>query len=102
MSVINNYIAQNKERFLNELLELLKIPSVSADPAYKAEVKRCAEHVKQSLIDAGVDKAEICETAGHPIVFGEKRSIFCKKLVSSFRISAYEQNINRFVFKFRM
>lgn len=72
MSEIKNYIEQNRHRFINELVDLLRIPSVSADSAYDEDVNRCAEHVKQSLIDAGVDFAEVCETAGHPIVYGEK------------------------------
>lgn len=72
MNEINQYLNENKDALINELIELLKIPSVSADPAYNIEVKRCAEHVKQRLIHAGVDKAEICETAGHPIVYAEK------------------------------
>jgi len=67
-----NYIEQNKQRFLDELLELLKIPSVSADSNHNADTARCAEAVKLSLLAAGCDKAEICPTGGHPIVFGEK------------------------------
>ncbi|MEN8928273.1 MAG: dipeptidase [Flavobacteriales bacterium] len=72
MSEVKKYIEEHKDRFIDEIVDLLKIPSVSADPAYDKEVKRCAEHLKQSLIAAGVDKAEICETAGHPIVYAEK------------------------------
>lgn len=72
MQVWNDYLSQNKQRFLDELLELLRIPSVSADSKYKADVARCAEAVKDSLIKAGCDKAEICTTPGHPIVYGEK------------------------------
>ncbi|MEZ7900692.1 MAG: acetylornithine deacetylase/succinyl-diaminopimelate desuccinylase-like protein [Urechidicola sp.] len=72
MADVKKYIEEHKDRFIDEIVDLLKIPSVSADPAYKSEVNRCAKHVKQSLIDAGVDFAEICETAGHPIVYGEK------------------------------
>ncbi len=72
MSDLKKYIEEHKDRFIDEIVDLLKIPSVSADPAYDAEVKRCAEHVKQSLLSAGVDFAEICETEGHPIVYGEK------------------------------
>ncbi len=72
MQVWNEYFSQNKDRFLNELLELLRIPSISADSKYKSDVARCAEAVKQSLLDAGCDHAEICPTEGHPIVFGEK------------------------------
>jgi len=72
MQVWNDYLSQNKQRFLDELLDLLRIPSVSADSKYKGDVARCAEAVKQSMLDAGCDKAEICPTSGHPIVYGEK------------------------------
>lgn len=72
MSTIDQYIEQNKDRFLSELVELLKIPSVSADPAYSKDVQACAVVVKNSLLDAGLDHVEICQTAGHPIVYGEK------------------------------
>lgn len=72
MQVWNDYLSQNKQRFLDELLDLLRIPSVSADSKYKGDVARCAEAVKQSMLDAGADKAEICPTSGHPIVYGEK------------------------------
>jgi len=72
MSAIDTYIESNKDRLVNELLDLLRIPSVSADPKYKADVARCAEAVKQRLIEAGADKVEVCATAGHPIVYGEK------------------------------
>ena len=72
MQIWNDYLAQNKDRFLEELLALLRIPSISADSAYKADVAKCADAVKQSLLDAGVDSAEVCNTAGHPIVYAEK------------------------------
>ncbi|MBL8002180.1 MAG: dipeptidase [Flavobacteriales bacterium] len=72
MSAIDTYVESNKDRFLSELLDLLRIPSVSADPKYKADVARCAEAVKQRLVEAGADKVEVCPTAGHPIVYGEK------------------------------
>ncbi|MBL4668282.1 MAG: dipeptidase [Flavobacteriales bacterium] len=72
MSEINNYITKNKERFLNELLDLLRIPSVSADSAYDADTARTAEEVKKRLIEAGADNVEICVTAGHPIVYADK------------------------------
>lgn len=71
-SDITNYINANKERFLNELLDLLKIPSVSADPKYAGDVNRTAEAVKQRLIEAGVDKVEVSKTKGYPVVYGEK------------------------------
>jgi len=69
---IDAYIKSNEERFLNELLDLLRIPSVSADPKYKADVALCAEEVKKRMVEAGLEKVEVCPTAGHPIVYGEK------------------------------
>jgi acetylornithine deacetylase/succinyl-diaminopimelate desuccinylase-like protein len=69
---MNNYISENKDRFLNELLDMLRIPSVSADPKFKQDVLRTAEFVKERLSEAGADKVELCETAGYPIVYGEK------------------------------
>lgn len=69
---LDAYIESNKDRFLNELLDLLRIPSVSADPKFKADVARCAEEVKKRMEEAGLDKVEVCPTAGHPIVYGEK------------------------------
>ncbi len=69
---INAYIEKNKDRFLNELFELLRIPSVSADAAYKNDVIKTAAVIKGNLIAAGAEKVEICETAGYPIVYGEK------------------------------
>ncbi|MGN7723803.1 dipeptidase [Chitinophaga sp. 22620] len=72
MQVWKDYQAQHKDRFLNELLELLRIPSVSADSRHNEDTKRCAEAVKQRLTEAGAEKVEVCPTAGHPIVYGEK------------------------------
>ena len=69
---MKNYINKNKERFINELLDLLKIPSVSADSKFKNDVLKAAEFVKEKLIAAGIEKAEVCVTPGHPIVYGEK------------------------------
>jgi acetylornithine deacetylase/succinyl-diaminopimelate desuccinylase-like protein len=66
------YIEKNKDRFINELINLLKIPSISADPAYKNDVLLTAEAVKDALKKAGCDTVEICETPGYPIVYGEK------------------------------
>ena len=72
MKNLQGYVAEHKQRFLNELIELLKIPSVSADSAFKNDVLRTADAVKFSLEKAGCDHVEICETAGYPIVYGEK------------------------------
>ena len=72
MNTIQTYIKDNKERFLKELIELLKIPSISADSAYKKDVLRTADFVLDSLKKAGCDKVEMCETPGYPIIYGEK------------------------------
>jgi acetylornithine deacetylase/succinyl-diaminopimelate desuccinylase-like protein len=66
------YIEENKQRFIDELIDLLKIPSISADSAYNEDVKNAAQVVKEQLEKAGCDSVEICETPGHPIVYGEK------------------------------
>lgn len=71
-AIINNYIEENRDRFLEELFGLLRIPSVSADKQYKDDVRKAASYVMDRLKEAGADHAEICETDGHPIVFGEK------------------------------
>ena len=67
-----DYIKTNEKRFLDELFELLRIPSVSADSKYAGDVKRAAEFVAAKLKAAGADIVEICPTKGHPIVYGEK------------------------------
>lgn len=72
MQTSSEYIAQHKERFKNELFELLKIPSISADSAFYQDVINTAEMVEKSLKEAGCDHVEICETKGYPIVYGEK------------------------------
>ncbi|WPR74527.1 dipeptidase [Algoriphagus sp. NG3] len=69
---VNDFIRDHQDRFLNELLDLLRIPSVSADPKFKEDVFAAADFVKESLVKAGADVAEICPTAGYPIVYGEK------------------------------
>jgi acetylornithine deacetylase/succinyl-diaminopimelate desuccinylase-like protein len=71
-SIITNYINDNKDRMLNELLDLLRIPSVSADTKHKDDVLRTAEAVKNRLIEAGADHVEICQTKGYPVVYGDK------------------------------
>lgn len=72
MKSARDYIDQHKDRFVNELLDLLKIPSISADSAYEKDVIKTADAIKQSLLDAGCEKVEICETPGYPIVYGER------------------------------
>ena len=68
MSDIKSYIEQNKDRFLDELFDLLKIKSISADANYKDEVLKCADSVAEYLTKAGCDGVEICETPGYPVV----------------------------------
>ena len=67
-----DYINQNKDRFLNELFELLRIPSVSADPKYKGDVVKTAEAMRAKLEAAGAEKTELISTDGFPVVYGEK------------------------------
>ena len=69
---MTTYLEANKQRFLDELLELLRIPSVSADSTFKGDVRRAAEFVKDKLQAAGLDNAQLFETPGHPIVYAEK------------------------------
>ncbi|TCZ74955.1 dipeptidase [Flaviaesturariibacter aridisoli] len=66
------YQKQHQQRFLDEMLELLRIPSISAKSEHKDDMRKCAELVRQRLLDSGCDRAEVLETAGHPVVFGEK------------------------------
>jgi acetylornithine deacetylase/succinyl-diaminopimelate desuccinylase-like protein len=72
MLIWKEYQEKNKDRFLSELLELLRIPSVSARSEHKEDMIICAEAVKKSLLDAGAGKAAIYTTEGHPVVYGEK------------------------------
>lgn len=67
-----DYQEQHKERFLNEMMDLLRIPSISARSEHKEDMYKCAEAVKASLLAAGCGKAEVMETGGHPVVYGEK------------------------------
>ncbi|MBP6334838.1 MAG: dipeptidase [Bacteroidia bacterium] len=72
MEATQDFIKSNEKRFLDELFELLRIPSVSADSKYEKDVAHAAEYIKQKLEAAGAEKVEVCKTAGHPIVYGEK------------------------------
>ena len=72
MQKVQNYLKENQQRFLDELLDLLRIPSVSADPKYKKDVIKTAKFIANNLKKAGADKVELCETKGYPIVYGEK------------------------------
>ncbi|MCF0235117.1 MAG: dipeptidase [Bacteroidaceae bacterium] len=69
---IQQYIADNEPRFLDELFSLIRIPSVSAHPERKPDIERCAQRWKELLLEAGADKVEIMPSAGNPLVYGEK------------------------------
>jgi len=71
MDSLKNYIETNKDRFISELIELLKIPSISADSAFSQDVVNAAQMVAKALESAGCAHVEICETNGYPIVYGE-------------------------------
>jgi acetylornithine deacetylase/succinyl-diaminopimelate desuccinylase-like protein len=72
MNQTQNFSNANKDRYLNELLDLLRIPSISADPAYKSDVQKCADKLAEGMRNIGIDNVEVCPTAGNPIVYGEK------------------------------
>lgn len=72
MQEIKKYVEENKQRFLDELFELLRFPSISADPKYKADILKTADFVAEKLKASGVENVEVCATAGNPIVYGEK------------------------------
>jgi acetylornithine deacetylase/succinyl-diaminopimelate desuccinylase-like protein len=72
MEIINKYIEENKDRFLEELFGLLRIPSISSVKSHKPDMYKAAEYWKELLLKSGADKAEIFETAGNPVTYGEK------------------------------
>lgn len=72
MNGTQTFISENKQRFLDELIELLRIPSISADPEYAGDVVKTAEAVANSLKSAGAENVEVCETGGYPIVYADK------------------------------
>lgn len=67
-----NYLQKNQDRFLTELMDWLRIPSVSADPKFAGDITRAAEYLKVRFEEVGLDNVELCPTAGNPIVYGEK------------------------------
>ena len=75
MQAWKDYQEKNKDRFLNEMLDLLRIPSVSAKSEHKADMQKCAEAVKKSLLDAGCDKAECDATPMDIPLFMAKKSL---------------------------
>ena len=72
MKQVKEYIEQNRERFLEELFSLIRIPSISAEAEHKDDMVRCAGRWRELLLAAGADKAEVMPTDGNPVVYGEK------------------------------
>ena len=72
MKNLKQYIEDNKDRFINELFEILKVPSISADSKYKDDVLKCAELVKNKFVESGAENVELCQTDGFPIVYADK------------------------------
>jgi len=72
MNDLKKYIDQNQDRFIKELFELIRIPSVSAKEEHKPDMLKAASWIKEKLLKDGADKAEVMETEGHPVVYGEK------------------------------
>ncbi|MFP4018769.1 MAG: dipeptidase [Bacteroidales bacterium] len=72
MEDIKTYIEKNKQRFLDELFELIRIPSISSEKEHKEDMKKAAEELKKKIIEAGADKAEVMPSDGNPVVYGEK------------------------------
>ena len=70
--MVKEYIEKNRDRFLDELFELLRIPSVSTDKKFKDDELRAAEYLKEKLESLNIDKVEVCQTPGYPIVYAEK------------------------------
>ncbi len=81
MKDVKAYIEANRERFLEELFELIRIPSISAESEHKPDMLRCAEKWKEFLLKAGCDKAEVMPTEGNPVVYGEKTIDLAKPTV---------------------
>ena len=69
---MRDYIEKNRERFLDELFSLLRIPSVSSLESHRLDMRRCADRLVELLLEAGADRAEVCPTEGHPVVYAEK------------------------------
>ena len=72
MTPIKDYIQANKDRFLEELYGLIRIPSISSEAAHKPDMQRAAEYWRDQILKAGADKAEVMPTQGNPVVYGEK------------------------------
>ena len=71
MDALTQYLEQNQDRFLDDLKAALRIPSISAQSAHRADVRRCAEHFAKHMKAIGLTRAEVVDTPGHPVVYGE-------------------------------
>jgi acetylornithine deacetylase/succinyl-diaminopimelate desuccinylase-like protein len=72
MEKAKKYIKENRQRFLDELFELIRIPSISSDSTHKDDMVKTAEKIKSFLLAAGADKAQVMPSEGNPVVFAEK------------------------------
>jgi acetylornithine deacetylase/succinyl-diaminopimelate desuccinylase-like protein len=72
MKELKTYIDKNKDRFLEELFSLIRIPSISSKEEHKPDMLRCAQRWKELILEAGADRCEIYETKGNPVVYAEK------------------------------
>src|SRR2546425_8164179 len=73
MDVLTRYLDQNRDRFVEDLKEALRIPSVSAQPQHRDDVRRCAQHIADHVRSLGMTRVEVVPTAGHPVVYAEWR-----------------------------
>ena len=72
MDQVKHYVEANKDRFVSELFDLLRIPSISAQSEHRPDMQRCAEFLAAKLVEAGADRAEVMPTEGNPVVYAEK------------------------------
>jgi acetylornithine deacetylase/succinyl-diaminopimelate desuccinylase-like protein len=72
MENLKTYIADNQQRFLDELFELIRIPSISSESKHRPDMYKAAEQWKKILLEGGADKAIVMETEGNPVTYGEK------------------------------
>src|SRR2546425_13255997 len=73
MDVLTRYLDQNRDRFVEDLKEALRIPSVSAQPQHREDVRRCAQHIADHVRSLGMTRVEVVPTVGHPVVYAEWR-----------------------------
>ena len=96
MEKVQNYITENKERFLEELFDLLRIPSISAQSEHKPDMVKCAEWLAAALVKSGADRAEVMPTDGNPVVYAEKIIDPAAKTVSVTNLETGESFIENY------